>query len=294
MYTINQMKTKFERFFSHEQSEVLSEVINDAYTDLVKTGDFNELKDVVKDIAVKMGGLAEAQERTEMRVGELAEAQKRTEIKVEELAEAQKRTEIRVEGLAEAQKRTENRMEELAEAQKQTENRVEELAEAQKRTEEELRTLVIDHNETRRQLGGLTQSVGYGPEDKIMPFIPDFVKKNYGIDASLVERKNIVYPDGQYDELNIYVEGTREGEKVFVIGECKAKPGKNDVDKFHKMIERVRAVFKGEVFLFLAGYTFQPIVENHIRENYPQTGIFKSYEFELKYKRNVPFSSAAI
>lgn len=45
--------------------------------------EFNELKDIVKE-------LAEAQKRTEKRIEELAEAQKRTEKKVEELAEALK------------------------------------------------------------------------------------------------------------------------------------------------------------------------------------------------------------
>ena len=215
MHTVNQMKTKFGKVFSHEQAEVLSEVINDAYSELVKTSDFNELKDIVKYLGTKMG----------------------------------------------------------------------ELAEAQKQTEKELRELVAEHKETRRQLGGLTQDVGYGIEDKIMPYMPDFVKKSYGIDAVLVERKNIVYPNGKYDELNIYVEGTKQGKKVFVIGECKAQPGKKDADKFHEMIERVKTLLKGEIFLFLVGYSFDPTVENYIRENYPGTGIFKSYDFELKYKK---------
>jgi hypothetical protein len=48
MHTVNQMKTKFVKVFSPEQSEVLSEVINDAYNELVKTSDFNELKDIVR------------------------------------------------------------------------------------------------------------------------------------------------------------------------------------------------------------------------------------------------------
>jgi hypothetical protein len=47
MHTVNQMKTKFGRKFSHEQAKDLSEVINDAYSELVKTSDFNELKDIV-------------------------------------------------------------------------------------------------------------------------------------------------------------------------------------------------------------------------------------------------------
>ncbi|MGD2088371.1 MAG: hypothetical protein PVH61_19490 [Candidatus Aminicenantes bacterium] len=236
MHTVNQMKTKFVKVFSREQAEVLSEVINDAYNELVKTSDFNELKDIVKYLGSKMGELAEAQ------------------------------------------KRTENRVEELAEAQKQ-------LAEAQKQTQNELRELVIEHKETRRQLGGLTQVVGYGLEDKTMPFMVDFVKKNYGIDADRVERKNIIYPDGKYDELNIYVEGTKKGKKAFVIGECKSQPGKKDVDKFHQMIERVQSVLQGEIFLFMVGYSFDPEVEIYIRDKYPHVKIFKSYDFDLNYKK---------
>jgi hypothetical protein len=54
--------------------------------------DFSELKNIVKDLGIKVGELAEAQK-------ELAGAQKRTEGKVEELIEAQKRTEIEIKAL---------------------------------------------------------------------------------------------------------------------------------------------------------------------------------------------------
>jgi len=222
MNTFNQMKEKFEKVFTREQAEVLSTAINDAYSDLVKTGDFNELKDIVKDLAVKVGALAEAQK---------------------------------------------------------------ELTEAQKRTEKELHELVVDHRETRRQLGGIADTVGYGLEDKIIPFMPDYVKKNYGMEAARVERKNIVYPNGRFDELNIYVEGTKDGKNAFAVGECKSQPGKKDIDKFHEMSERVRTVLKGEIFLFIVGYSFDPEVDGYIRENYPHIGIVKSYTFDLEYKR---------
>jgi hypothetical protein len=52
------------------------------------------------------------------------------------------------------------------------------------------------------------------------------------------------------------------------------------------MIERAGAVLEGEIFPFLVGFSFDPEVEDYIRENYPQTRMFKSYEFELKYKRS--------
>lgn len=102
--TIDARKTdtrkRLETVFDKDQADVLSEVITDAYRDLVKTSDFNELKEIVRDLGAKVGELAEAQKKSEQRIEELAEAQKRTEQRVEELAEAQKRTEASVALLA--------------------------------------------------------------------------------------------------------------------------------------------------------------------------------------------------
>lgn len=72
-------RKRLEAVFDKDQAEVLSEVITEAYRDLVKTSDFNELKGIVKDLGTKVGELAEAQKRTEKRVEDLAEAQKRTD-----------------------------------------------------------------------------------------------------------------------------------------------------------------------------------------------------------------------
>jgi RNA polymerase-interacting CarD/CdnL/TRCF family regulator len=63
---------KLEMVFERPQAELLAEVITAAYTDLVKTSDFNELKAIVRD-------LAKAQQRTERRVEELAKAQQETQ-----------------------------------------------------------------------------------------------------------------------------------------------------------------------------------------------------------------------
>jgi len=70
---------KLETVFEQPQAAVLGEVITDAYNDLVKTDDFNELKAIVKD-------LAQAQNRTERRVEELAEAQKETQYEIQTLS----------------------------------------------------------------------------------------------------------------------------------------------------------------------------------------------------------------
>ncbi|MGB9711216.1 MAG: hypothetical protein ACPLZA_06980 [Thermodesulfovibrio sp.] len=175
-------------------------------------------------------------------------------------------------------------VEELAEAQKRTEQRVEELAEAQKRTEEELRRLASDHRETRKILGNLTDTVGYGLEDRIFPFIKKFAETEYGIKVKDFGRKNIVYPDGNYDELNIYVEGERDGQRVYLIGECKAQLGKKDIEKFIKIIERVRQYLRSDVNGFIVSYSIQPKVEEYLRKSHPEINFYYSYYFDMKYK----------
>jgi len=87
------MRTRLEEVFESRQAQVLAQVITDAYSELVKTSDFNELKEIV-------GELAEAQKRTELRVEELAQAQKRTEESLQSLIHEHQETRRQLGGLA--------------------------------------------------------------------------------------------------------------------------------------------------------------------------------------------------
>jgi len=279
---------------------------------IVSRTDFDDLKNIVRELAEaqketknELKALAEAQKNSASRtdfddlkniVRELAEAQKETKNELKALAEAQKNSASRtdlddlkniVRELVEAQKNSASRTDlddlknivrELAEAQKRTELSMEELVKAQKKTEAEVRDM-------KKQLGGLTADVGYGIEDKIMPCIFDFGKKEFDADIRLVERKNLVYPDGKYDEINIYAEGLKNGKQVFIIGECKAQPGKKDFDRFAKIAERVKKILSGDIYAFIVGYSFSPEVEIYAEEKYPYIRTYKSYQFEMKYKK---------
>jgi hypothetical protein len=185
-----------------------------------------------------------------------------------------------VKELAEAQKRTEARVEELAEAQKRTEARVEELAEAQKRTEVEIKKLTEGLNDLRVQVGGLAMAVGYGIEDKYMPFMKKFALNQYGAIILKVERKNIMYPNGAYDEVNLYLEGEIDGHKVYIIGESKAQPGKKDIDKFSLMLKRLAGYFNADVKGFMLGYNYAPNVEEYLVKKYPNIDFYKTYQIE--------------
>ena len=252
----------------------------------------------VDTLAQRMEELTQAQKNTEQRIDslaqrmeELAQAQKNTEQRVEELTQAQKNTEQRVEELTQAQKRTEQRIEELTQAQKNTEKRVdtlaqrmEELAISLKETQIELKQLAHEHTITRKLLGDLTNTVGYGLEDTIMKYIHDYALKEYGISINTVDRRYITYPDGRYDEINIYAEGTKNGNTVYIIGESKAQLGKKDADSFDKMLARLRNHLKGEIIPFIVCYSCAPDVENYIATQYPYIRIHKSFEF-YKYKK---------
>jgi DNA repair ATPase RecN len=265
-----ELKETMEENSAKKLTEIIGMLYQDLQNTVTKT-EFKELRDIVKE-------LSEAQKRTGLRVEELAEAQKRTELRVEELAEAQKKTESRVEELAEAQKRTESRVEELAEAQKRTELRVEELAEAQKKTENELRILVKDHKETKRQVGGLSMTVGYTLEDAAYKSLPTLLKRDFGIVVKDRLKRLYLTDNKGYDiEINIFAEASKNGKEIIIIGEAKSQLSKKDINNFiRRKLNRVVGVYK-EVFPILITYmTTSRDVEKYAKEK--GIGLYYSYD----------------
>jgi hypothetical protein len=105
MNTQSMIKIKLEKVFNAGQAAVLAEVINYAYTELVKTGDFNELKAIVKDIGIKVGEFTDAQKGLSVALKELAETQKMTEeVLKEPPAGGQKKTEEELQDLIQEHK----------------------------------------------------------------------------------------------------------------------------------------------------------------------------------------------
>ena len=254
----------------------------------VERSDFEDLKDLVKQIGQNMFLLAEAQRKTEERLDAFEKATEENFKKVWEsinqLAEAQRRTEERLNAF---EKATEENFKRVWESINQLTIRVDQLAEAQRKTEERLNQLISEHQRTREILAGISDTVGYGLEDKVMVYMREFARDEYGVEAEIVERRNVVYPDGRYDEVNIYVEGRKDGQKVYLIGECKSRPSKGEIDKLSKKRDRLRNYFNADVYAFIVAYYFSPEVENYLREEHPDIKMVKSYEFEMRYGRKV-------
>jgi predicted nuclease with TOPRIM domain len=183
-------------------------------------------------------------------VGRLEERMDRVEAALVRLAEAQARTEQRVEELAEAQARTEQRVEELAEAQARTEQRVEELAEAQARTEQAVERLA-------QQVGRLSDVVGFTLEELARELAPAYLAERYAIRVSSLERQFFIL-DGEEVEIDFYGEGTRDGERVVVIGEVRSRIYGRDVESLARKAKALGPQLTGTPVPAMFGFVIHP------------------------------------
>ncbi|MBW1966366.1 MAG: hypothetical protein JRG77_02005 [Deltaproteobacteria bacterium] len=246
--------------------------------DIVQKSDFEALRAAFSSLAEKVLELAEAQRRSEVRL-------ERLEAAVEKLVEAQLRIEERlerlegvVEELAEAQKRTEARIEELAEAQKRTEARIEELAEAQQKTEKILQGVLLEQKRFRKELGGISNTVGYTLENEAIKHLPGILQRDIGLKINVMDRRFIEYPDGKYDEINIYGEGVLDGEEVYVIGESKVQIGKRNLNAFERLLKRLSGYLRGRIIPVLVTHSVHPEVERFVKEKIEGLLIYKSFQ----------------
>jgi myosin heavy subunit len=301
MSRVNKIKEEIKKVFKKEQAKVLIAIV-DIVDETVKAKDFNELKEIVRQIGVKLSELiqaqketdqkikelTEAQKRTDQKVAELAEAQKKTEQKVAELIEAQKRTEQRVEELAQAQKRTEQRVEELAQAQKETEQKIKELTEAQKKTEQRVEELAQAQKKTEEEVRELTRQVRALTEEmrEIKMELRDVRRELGGLGKSFsysleneafrmlpkflkekysieIEEKFIRKEIGG-KEINIFGFGKKDGKSIIVIGEARSRiDTKEKIEEVLQDVEEKEKVVAEEY----KGFDIVKIIITHFASN---------------------------
>jgi hypothetical protein len=232
MLTPTEAKSKLEQVFEPSQADVLTEVWVEAYGELVKVGDFAELKGLVRE-------LVQAQGRTGARVGGLEAA-------MEKLAEAQVRTE-------EAQGRTEARVGGLEAA-------IEMLAEAQARTEVALGRL-------SRQVGGLSETVGGDLEDVAYIVLHEVLKRELGWEVEPLERAWQKWGE-EVEEIDVFGRArdpSRPEQVIWIVGEAKHNLTRKEVKRFAGRVERARAHLEGEVFPVCFCYRARPEVQEEVR-----------------------------
>ena len=241
MVNRTRMREKLGRVFVDQQAEVLSEVIYDAYHDLVRADDFNELKGIVKELAEAQQHLAKAQQRTEQRVEDLAETQQH---------------------LAEAQQRTEQRVEELAQAQQRTEQRVGELAEAQQHTEHALQQLTRQMGGLARQLGGMSDRMGGDLEEVAAIMVHDVLEREFGWQIDELDRAWQMW-NGEEEEIDVFGQAhdpLRPDTTLWIVGEVKFNLTMRDVERFTFLLARAARHLEGEIVPVCFSYRVRPAV----------------------------------
>ncbi|MCD6514539.1 MAG: phage tail length tape measure family protein [Candidatus Odinarchaeota archaeon] len=256
-----------------ELYDVIVKIIEDKVKEIkVTREEFDRLRltvDKLSENILKLNSsilaLSEAQRRTEERLDRLSET-------VDKLAEAQRRTEERLNELAEAQRRTEERLDrlsetvdKLAEAQRRTEERLNELAEAQRRTEEQINRLSEAVRNLSVSVSRLSDTVGFGLEDIARVVVPGWLYRHESINIDSLDRKFFKI-DAEEIEINLYGIGNKNGKRVVVIGECKSRIYRSDVEKFGSVVNRLKEIISDEIYALMFGYWIHPSAEEEAKK----------------------------
>jgi len=227
------------------------ESFKEEIAETVKRSDFDELKAVVYE-------LAEAQKRTEE---SLESFKKTTEENFNRVWKA-------IDELAEAQRRTEERLESFERATEENFNRVWKAI-------DELTEAMVD---TRKELGGLSHTIGYSLENEAYKSLPSILKRRYNlIVEGRLSRRFIEHPDGREEEIDIIGTGRIGSERLNIIGEAKSQLSIKDIDNFLKRAKRLEGVLPGRRFLLMVTHSARPSVIKHAEAK--EVAVFISYEF---------------
>jgi chromosome segregation ATPase len=263
---------------------------------------FNKVWTAIGELTNKVNQLAEAQRKTEERLNEF---EKRTEEnfarvweaierltarvddltvrldklteRVDQLAEAQRKTEERLNQLALRVDELTERLNQLAEAQRDMAEKMSKLIDAQMQLEDSLAKLLGRMKTTEERIEWIFSSIGFTIEDKSLKALPELLKREgITVEGNLVRR---YYKIGdEYNQLNIYGWGRKDGEKILILGEIKTRASRKEINEFIKLADKVK---KSEgnptVFLVFVAYDYRPEIEEYLKEK----GIKYFWSYEL-------------
>ena len=251
MLNTDDVKRRLGGAFTQQQADILTGVLSELHVGLATSVDMQDLKDAVKALAV---------------------AQARSEERLEGVETRMDRVEATLDRLAAAQARSEERLDRV-------EATLDRLAAAQERTEEALRKLTKAHDETRKQLGGLSHTVGYILENEAYRALPALLAADHGIEvADRLIRTYLTTDRGYPVEVNIFGRGHRNGREVVVIGESKSQLSAKNIDHFIQgRLARLEPLFEDVFPVLVTHMISSPDVADYAQER--GIALYYSYQF---------------
>jgi TPP-dependent indolepyruvate ferredoxin oxidoreductase alpha subunit len=79
------------------------------------------------------------------------------------------------------------------------------------------------NEQTRKQVGVLTDNFGYLLEDRAIRTLPKLLKEKYGFEITEPLRRDFIEINGKYIEVNIYGKARKNNEEFIIIGEAKTR-----------------------------------------------------------------------
>ena len=279
MLNSDDVKRRLGGAFTQEQADILTGVLSELHVGLATSVDMQDLKDVVKALAV-------AQARSEERLEGVETRMDRVEAALDRLEAAQARSEERLEGVETRMDRVEAALDRLAAAQARSEERLDRveatldrLATAQAGTEEALKKLTEAHDETRKQLGGLSHTVGYVLENEAYRALPTLLAADHGIEVEDRLIRTYLTTDRGYPvEVNIFGRGRRNGREVVVIGESKSQLSAKNIDHFIQgRLTRLEPLFEDVFPILVTHMISSPDVAAYAQDR--GIALYYSYQF---------------
>jgi chromosome segregation ATPase len=231
----------------------------------------------LNQLALRVDELTERLNRLTERVDDLTVRLDRLTERVDQLAEAQRKTEERLNQLALRVDELTERLNQLAEAQRDMAEKMSKLIDAQMQLEDSLAKLLGRMKTTEERIEWIFSSIGFTIEDKSLKALPELLKREgITVEGNLVRR---YYKIGdEYNQLNIYGWGRKDGEKILILGEIKTRVSRKEINEFIKLADKVK---KSEgnptVFLVFVAYDYRPEIEEYLKEK----GIKYFWSYEL-------------
>jgi uncharacterized protein YoxC len=246
----NDLKQTMDPTAAEKIVDVITSVYEDLQNSVTKT-EFNELKEIVKDLVGQVSGLTKRMDELTQRVDTLA-------IRMDELTQ-------RVDTLT-------KRMDELTVNVSRLERKVEDLV-------GEMKGMKMTIQDIRQEIGGLSHTVGYRLEDEAMKSLPGLLKRDLFIETlgSLI-RDYVEIGPKKYVELNIWGQGLQGDKPVEIIGEAKTQLKKRDVDKFLQTIQAIQPHIDHSIHPVCITYQTSPAVTQYAKDK----GISLYFTYELQ------------
>jgi len=226
----------------------------------------NRLWEEVRSLREGQEKLWQGQEKLWEEVRSLREGQ-------EKLWQGQEKLWEEVRSLREGQEKLWEGQNKLWEGQNKLWEEVRSLREGQNRLEESMARLqdavallARTQGELAKQVGALSETIGFGLEDVARVVVPGWLQRHEGIVMAEEFTRKWITVDGEEIEVNLYGEGEKDGRKLVIIGEAKSRIYKREVEAFDAWAEKIAATIGQETYKFMFGYLIHPTAEEEGRK----------------------------